>query len=69
MGAWEKLQLGWLDFDVVGRGSNVRGLRLGLAEKTGPDAQAVVVPAPGHDGDQDVHQAGHRDLRVLVRQG
>jgi immune inhibitor A len=46
MGAWEKLQLGWLDYDVIGRGSNVRNLKLGLAEKTGPDAQAVVVQLP-----------------------
>ncbi len=46
MGAWEKLQLGWLDYKVVPYGKNSR-VDLGPADRDAAKApQAVVVPIP-----------------------
>jgi len=46
MGPWEKLFLGWLDYEVVADGQN-KVLTLGsAANPEGPLAQAVVVPLP-----------------------
>ncbi len=46
MGAWEKLQLGWLDFDTVRYGYN-RTVKLGPADRDARNlAQALVVSLP-----------------------
>lgn len=46
MGAWEKLQLGWLDPQVVPYGQDTT-VKLGSADKvTASEAQAIIVPLP-----------------------
>ena len=45
LGAWDKLQLGWLDYEVVLAGQN-RTLDLGPHEYNSAKAQGVVVPLP-----------------------
>jgi len=45
LGAWEKLQLGWLDYETVKPGDN-RTLNLGPHEYNSKRAQAVVVVLP-----------------------
>ncbi|WP_203938960.1 immune inhibitor A domain-containing protein [Spirilliplanes yamanashiensis] len=45
LGAWNKMQLGWLDYEIVVAGQQ-RTLRLGPQEYTSDDAQAVVVVLP-----------------------
>jgi immune inhibitor A len=44
-GAWDKLQLGWLDYEVVPAGQT-RTLELGPHEYNSAKAQGVVVPLP-----------------------
>jgi immune inhibitor A len=43
LGAWDKLQLGWLDYEIVPKG-NTRTLDLGPHEYNSAKAQGVVVP-------------------------
>jgi immune inhibitor A len=45
LGAWEKLQLGWLDYEIVPAGQQ-RVLRLGPEEYNSKDAQALLVVLP-----------------------
>ncbi|MDQ3616973.1 MAG: immune inhibitor A [Actinomycetota bacterium] len=45
LGAWEKLQLGWLDYEIV-RSDQERRLRLGPHEYNSPNAQGAVVVLP-----------------------
>ena len=45
MGAWEKLQLGWLDYKQVSYGKNAV-VKLGPADRTGTLPQAVLVNPP-----------------------
>ena len=45
LGAWQKLQLGWLDYEIVPAGQR-RTLDLGPEEYNSDKAQAVVVPLP-----------------------
>jgi immune inhibitor A len=45
LGAWEKLQLGWLDYETV-RSDGARTLKLGPHEYNSKDAQAAVVVLP-----------------------
>ena len=45
LGAWDKLQLGWLDYEVVPAGTK-RNLLLGVHEYNNRNAQGVVVPLP-----------------------
>ena len=46
MGAWEKLQLGWLDYKTVPYGTDMT-VKLGAADKaTNTNYQALVVPLP-----------------------
>lgn len=45
LGAWQKLQLGWLDYEVVVAGQN-RTLQLGPEEYNSKKAQAAVVVLP-----------------------
>jgi len=47
MGAWEKLQLGWLDAEFVEYGEDTR-VKLGPADRTGRMPQAVVVNLPDY---------------------
>ena len=44
-GAWDKLQLGWLNYEVVGHGQ-FGSVKLGPAETNTKQAQAVIVPLP-----------------------
>ncbi|GAB3240453.1 immune inhibitor A [Kineosporia babensis] len=46
LGAWQKLQLGWLDYEVVPYGRRDRVVELGPQEYNTDRAQAVVVPLP-----------------------
>ncbi|MFG2099557.1 immune inhibitor A domain-containing protein [Micromonospora echinaurantiaca] len=48
LGAWNKLQLGWLDYEVVVAGQK-RTMTLGPQEYTSKEAQAVVVVLPPRD--------------------
>ncbi|WP_460445722.1 immune inhibitor A domain-containing protein [Angustibacter aerolatus] len=45
LGAWDKLQLGWFDYEIVPAGTE-RTLDLGPHEYNSPKAQGVVVPLP-----------------------
>jgi len=45
LGAWEKLQLGWLNYEIVLAGQN-RNLNLGPHEYNSPKAQGAVVVLP-----------------------
>jgi immune inhibitor A len=45
LGAWDKLQLGWLDYEVVPAGT-ARTLDLGPSEYNSAKAQGVVMPLP-----------------------
>jgi len=45
LGAWDKLQLGWLDYEIVPAGQT-RALDLGPHEYNSAKAQGVVVPLP-----------------------
>jgi immune inhibitor A len=45
LGAWDKLQLGWLDYEIVAAGQT-RTLELGPHEYNSAKAQGVVVPLP-----------------------
>ena len=44
-GAWDKLQLGWLDYEIVAAGQN-RTVELGPHEYNSPKAQGLVVTLP-----------------------
>ena len=45
VGAWEKLQLGWLNYEVA-IASKLSSIRLGPAETNTKQAQAVIIPLP-----------------------
>jgi immune inhibitor A len=45
LGAWDKLQLGWLDYEIVNAGQN-RTVELGPHEYNSAKAQGLVVPLP-----------------------
>lgn len=53
LGAWDKLQLGWLDYEVVPAGQT-RTLDLGPHEYNSAKAQGVVVPLPQKTVSHDV---------------
>ncbi|MDG4807348.1 immune inhibitor A [Micromonospora sp. WMMD1120] len=48
LGAWNKLQLGWLDYDTIGLDEK-RTVKLGPQEYNSPEAQAAVVVLPPRD--------------------
>ncbi|MEU7798607.1 immune inhibitor A domain-containing protein [Micromonospora arborensis] len=48
LGAWNKLQLGWLDHDTIGPNEK-RTVKLGPQEYNSPEAQAAVVNLPPRD--------------------
>ena len=45
MGPWEKLQLGWLDYEQVNQGTDTK-VNLGPADRTGTLPQAILVNLP-----------------------
>ncbi|MGY1672351.1 immune inhibitor A domain-containing protein [Geodermatophilus sp. SYSU D00710] len=53
MGAWEKLQLGWLDYEVVRPGATAN-VRLGPSTATTKQAQALVVLLPDREVTTDI---------------
>ena len=65
MNAWDKLQLGWLDYTVVGPGDKKASLKLGPAEATTKQDQAVIVVLPDKQVDFDLG-APYAGLEVLL---
>ncbi len=57
MNAWDKLQLGWLDYTVLRPGDNKASLKLGPSEATTKQDQAVVVVLPEKPVDFDLGAA------------
>ena len=53
MNAWDKLQLGWLDYTAVGPGGKQTSLKLGPSEATTKQDQAVIVVLPEKPVDFD----------------
>jgi immune inhibitor A len=49
MNSWDKLQLGWLNYDVVFPGDKTKSVKLGPAETTTKQAQAMIVVLPDRD--------------------
>ena len=68
MGAWDKLQLGWLDYEVVPAGQD-RTLDLGPHEYNSAKAQGVVVPLPKKAVDHHLGapHGGHQAVVVRTR--
>ena len=54
MNAWDKLQLGWLDYNLLRPGDNRASLKLGPSEATTKQDQAVVVVLPDKKVDFDL---------------
>jgi immune inhibitor A len=54
MNAWDKLQLGWLDYTVLGPGDKQASFKLGPSEATTKQNQAVVVVLPAKKVDFDL---------------
>ena len=54
MNAWDKLQLGWLDYNLLRPGDKKASLKLGPAEATTKQDQAVVVVLPDKPVDFDL---------------
>lgn len=52
LGAWNKLVLGWLDYEIVAAGQN-RTVKLGNSEYNTKNAQALVVTLPDKEVTQD----------------
>jgi immune inhibitor A len=53
MNAWDKVQLGWLNYDIVGPGDKTKSVKLGPAETDTKQAQAMIVVLP--DREHQVH--------------
>jgi immune inhibitor A len=49
MNAWDKLQLGWLNYDIVSPGGKKKSVKLGPAETNTKQAQAMVVVLPDRE--------------------
>ncbi len=67
-GAWDKLQLGWLDYEVIPAGQ-ARTLDLGPSEYNTAKAQGVVMPLPDKVGHHPARRAARRDQAVVVGPG
>ena len=65
IGAWQKLQLGWLDYEVAVKGNNTV-INLGPEEYNSNKAQAIVVPLPKKQRD-DQQRAAVRGQQELVQ--
>ena len=68
LGAWDKLQLGWLDYEFAVAGQTRRSSS-GRTSTTPPKAQALVVVLPEEDGHDGLGApfAGHQDVVVGQR--
>ena len=65
MGAWEKLQLGWLDYQQVNYGFD-RDVKIGPADRDSQDAAAGPARQPaGQDGHDELQQAARWLVRVV----
>jgi immune inhibitor A len=49
MNSWDKLQLGWLNYDIVTPGGSKKSVKLGPAETDTKQAQAMVVVLPDRE--------------------
>ena len=67
LGAWNKLQLGWLDYEVVVAGQK-RTLNLGPQEYNSDKAQAAVVVLPQREYTFELRRAVRGHQAVLLRQ-
>ena len=67
LSAWDKLQLGWLDYEVVVAGQN-RTLQLGPHEYNSAKAQGVVVVLPKKEVTTELSAAGLRDHVLVERE-
>ena len=65
MNAWDKLQLGWLDYTALRPGDKKASLKLGPAEATTKQDQAVIVVLPDKQVTFDLGRAVRR-LEVLL---
>ena len=68
LSAWDKLQLGWLDYEVVVAGQS-RTLDLGPHEYNSAKAQGVVVVLPEEGRYDRPRRTGRRHQAVVVRDG
>ena len=68
MGAWEKLQLGWLDYEVVDEGRS-RTVRLGPSTTASTDYQAVVALLPDVEFSVDLGAPFEGDSYLYSEQG
>ena len=67
LGAWQKLQLGWLDYEVAVKGTNTV-INLGPEEYNSNRAQAIVVPLPQKRRDDPEPDAARGQQGVVERQ-
>lgn len=68
LGAWDKLQLGWLDYEVVPAGVS-RTLDLGPHEYNTRNAQGVVVPLPDKKVTTELGDSASGDFQWSSGQG
>ena len=66
--AWEKLQLGWLNYDVAFSNRDNQRYTLGPSERNSTAAQALVVILPDRKVTTDVGDAVRRELVLQLRQ-
>ena len=67
LGAWDKLQLGWLDYEVVGRRPEQARSTSARTSTTAAKAQGVVVGAAEEARDAELRRARRRRQAVVVR--
>ncbi|QAY71544.1 immune inhibitor A domain-containing protein [Xylanimonas protaetiae] len=74
LGAWNKLQLGWLDYDYLTAGQK-KTVKLGASEYNNKDAQAVIVGLPPKPVQHDlpapyagsgVYYSGHTNNSIIT---
>ena len=68
LGAWDKLQLGWLDYEIVVAGQNTT-IDLGPHEYNSAKAQGLVVVLPDKNVTTQRRRARGRHQAVVVRRG
>ena len=66
--AWDKLQLGWLDYEIVAAGQN-RTVELGPHEYNTKRAQSLVVTLPKKPLVHDLGATGGRHQVMVERRG
>ena len=67
MNAWDKLQLGWLDYNLLRPGDKKASFKLGPSEANTKQDQAVVVVLPNKQVTVNLGGAEHRVEVLLLR--